>query len=194
MKKNHLLLASLVVVSIACTRSENTESAATSGTGTSTMDTGAAGNAQSNATANPNLDTNTAGNMNSAESYQPGQKNVSGDMVDPDPESQQLSGGATGAVSQNSGAQNETGKDRSQLTQNTSRNAQESRMIPMIQAAIANSNEISAQAKQTQVTSQNGQIYLKGTAANDAEKSKIEQIAKQVAGNNTVVNQLTVQK
>lgn len=62
-----------------------------------------------------------------------------------------------------------------------------------VQAAISQDSSVSHNAKLTvQVTARNGTVTLTGNVANEAEKAKIESIAKGVNGVSNVNNQLTV--
>lgn len=78
--------------------------------------------------------------------------------------------------------------------QETGRTTADAEMVRKIRAEITSNTDLSTRAHNVKVINQNGQIYLKGPVANMMEKSKVEEIAKRMAGNTAVVNQTYVEK
>ncbi len=78
--------------------------------------------------------------------------------------------------------------------QDTTRAENETEMVRRIRSEITSNSDLSVRAHNVKIINQNGQIYLKGPVANTMEKSKVEDIAKRMAGNTNVVNQTYVDK
>jgi osmotically-inducible protein OsmY len=57
---------------------------------------------------------------------------------------------------------------------------------------VASTNNFSTDAKNVKIITQNGKVTLRGPVASDAEKAQIESIAKEVAGNQNVEDDLEV--
>jgi osmotically-inducible protein OsmY len=57
---------------------------------------------------------------------------------------------------------------------------------------LLSDSSLSTQARAAQVTTQGDQVIIKGTAASQEEKSKVEEVVRQSAGNMTVDNQMVV--
>jgi len=74
------------------------------------------------------------------------------------------------------------------------RTQSETELVRRIRSEITSSSDLSIRAHNVKIINQNGQIYLKGPVANTMEKSKVEEIAKRMAGNTNVVNQTYVEK
>lgn len=158
-----------------------------------TTDAGASVNTSSNATALPGLETNTSFNFQSSSSYERGDDPIhrgtepqhgtpedtkeSANLMNED--SRSLSGGVSGSAGGES-------------LQSTTRTLQGSELIANIQTALQNNINLSESAHRIKVTSQNGQIYLRGLVENPAEKAEVEKIAKKISGNNLVINQVDV--
>lgn len=105
----------------------------------------------------------------------------------------QLSGSATaaGSAAGTSGRAMNTGSDLT--AQDTSRNAKEVELVRRIRSEITDTKNLSMRAQNIKVINQNGQIYLKGPVANATEQTKVEQIAKKMAGNTAVINETYVE-
>lgn len=57
---------------------------------------------------------------------------------------------------------------------------------------LLSDSSLSTQARAAQVTTQGEQVIIKGTAASQEEKSKVEEVVRQAAGNMTIDNQMVV--
>lgn len=57
---------------------------------------------------------------------------------------------------------------------------------------LLSDTSLSTQARAAQVTTQGDQVIIKGTAASQEEKSKVEEVVRQAAGNMTIDNQMVV--
>jgi osmotically-inducible protein OsmY len=107
-------------------------------------------------------------------------------------------GAAAGAaVGSNSGrsmsSDTSYNKDNGMTAQDTARNQNETQLVQQIRSEIATNKNLSTNAHNVKIISQNGQIYLKGPVADANEKEKVAEIAKRVAGNTTVINQTTIE-
>lgn len=164
-----------------------------------TTDAGVSVNPSSNATSAPGIETNGYFNFQSDSSYHRGDDpihrgsqaaggNESEHLMNED--NRALSGSASSELSRDEATENV--KDRSQVTQYTSRTLESTEMIETIQNEIRNNINLSEGAHNTKITAQNGQIYLRGIVENNSEKATVEKIAKRIAGNNLVINQLDV--
>jgi len=105
-----------------------------------------------------------------------------GASSDQDNRNDRLSGGTT------------AGSSAGGLTaQDTARNANETELVRKIRSQITDNKDLSMRAHNVKIINQNGQIYLKGPVANASEQSKIEAIAKKMAGNTAVINETYVE-
>lgn len=92
-----------------------------------------------------------------------------------------------------SGSSSMSGATTSGATaQEMNRNQQDVELVRKIRSEITSNKDLSMSAHNVQITSQNGQILLRGPVANANEKMKVERIAKRVAGGNNVVDQTTI--
>ncbi|GEM_PF-5554238 len=57
---------------------------------------------------------------------------------------------------------------------------------------LLSDSSLSTQARAAQVTTQGQEVVIKGTAASQEEKSKVEEVVRQAAGNMTIDNQMVV--
>jgi hyperosmotically inducible periplasmic protein len=78
--------------------------------------------------------------------------------------------------------------------EDTNRAENPTELVQRIRREITADDALSVNAHNVKIISQSGQIYLKGPVNNMTEKSKVEAIAKRMAGNTNVVNQTYVQK
>lgn len=99
---------------------------------------------------------------------------------------------ATGAAT--TGAATAGGAAAGYTAQDTNRNANDVEIVRRIRAEIANTSDLSMRAQNVKIINQQGQIYLKGPVATTNEKSRVEEIAKRMAGNMNVINQTYVEK
>src|SRR5215470_12835687 len=86
-------------------------------------------------------------------------------------------------------------RDRSRETQTSGDQSNSSADLKTTQAirqALMKDGELSTTAKNVKVITENGQVTLRGPVKNVQEKSKVDQLAKSVAGGAHIVDQLDV--
>jgi len=86
-------------------------------------------------------------------------------------------------------------RDRSGETQTSgdqSNNSADLKITQAIRQALMKDGELSTTAKNIKVITENGQVTLRGPVKNVQEKSKVDQLAKSVAGGAHIVDQLDV--
>jgi osmotically-inducible protein OsmY len=86
-------------------------------------------------------------------------------------------------------------RDRSKTapTADQAKNAPNDRdIMQKIRKAVMGDKSLSTYAHNVKIISQNGKVTLKGPVRSDEEKSKIEQMATEVAGAGNVTDQITV--
>jgi hyperosmotically inducible protein len=76
--------------------------------------------------------------------------------------------------------------------QQTARTQKETQLLQKIRREITANRDLSLNAHNVKIISQSGQIFLRGPVDNANEKMKVEEIAKRLAGNTTVINQITI--
>jgi len=76
--------------------------------------------------------------------------------------------------------------------QDTSAQKSETEMVRKIRSEITDNKDLSVNAHNIKIISQNNQIVLKGQVADANEKMKVEEIAKRFAGNTKVLNQTMI--
>ena len=86
-------------------------------------------------------------------------------------------------------------RDRSSETQTSgdqSNSKDDVNTTAAIRRAVVKDNSLSATAKNVKIITANGTVTLRGPVKNDAEKTKIAELAKSAAGNAKIDNQLEV--
>jgi len=102
------------------------------------------------------------------------------------------------AIAQDTAAADNTRKnerDRSgeTTTSGDQSNSQEDvKITAAIRRAVVRDNSLSATAKNVKIITANGTVTLRGPVKNDAEKTKIGELAQSAAGNAKINNQLGV--
>ena len=102
------------------------------------------------------------------------------------------------AIAQDTAAADNTRKnerDRSgeTTTSGDQSNSQEDvKITAAIRRAVVRDNSLSATAKNVKIITANGTVTLRGPVKNDAEKTKIGELAQSAAGNAKINNQLEV--
>lgn len=102
------------------------------------------------------------------------------------------------AIAQESPASDNTRKnerDRSGETQTSgdqSNSSQDTQITAAVRRAVVKDNSLSATAKNVKIITANGTITLRGPVKNDAEKTKIAELAQSAAGSAKIDNQLEV--
>jgi len=76
--------------------------------------------------------------------------------------------------------------------QDTSAQKSDTEMVRKIRSEITDNKDLSVNAHNIKIISQNNQIVLKGQVADANEKMKVEEIAKRFAGNTKVLNQTMI--
>ena len=86
-------------------------------------------------------------------------------------------------------------RDRSGETQTSgdqSNSKEDVNTTAAIRSAVVKDHSLSATAKNVKIITANGTVTLRGPVKNDAEKTKIAELAQQAAGNAKIDNQLEV--
>ena len=86
-------------------------------------------------------------------------------------------------------------RDRSSETQTSgdqSNSKDDVNTTAAIRRAVVKDNSLSATAKNVKIITANGTVTLRGPVKNDAEKTKIAELAQSAAGNAKIDNQLEV--
>jgi osmotically-inducible protein OsmY len=102
------------------------------------------------------------------------------------------------AIAEQSPAADNTGKnerDRSGETQTSgdqSNSSQDTQTTAAIRRAVVKDKSLSATAKNVKIITANGTVTLRGPVKNDAEKTKIAELAQSAAGSAKIDNQLEV--
>jgi osmotically-inducible protein OsmY len=102
------------------------------------------------------------------------------------------------AIAQESPASDNTRKnerDRSGETQTSgdqSNSSQDTQTTAAVRRAVVKDNSLSATAKNVKIITANGTVTLRGPVKNDAEKTKIAELAQSAAGSAKIDNQLEV--
>jgi hyperosmotically inducible protein len=102
------------------------------------------------------------------------------------------------AIAQDTAAADNTRKnerDRSgeTTTSGDQSNSQEDvKITAAIRRAVVRDNSLSTTAKNVKIITANGMVTLRGPVKNDAEKTKIAELARSAAGNAKIDNQLEV--
>jgi len=102
------------------------------------------------------------------------------------------------AIAQEDPASDNTRKnerDRSGETQTSgdqSNSSQDTQTTAAIRRAVVKDNSLSATAKNVKIITANGTVTLRGPVKNDAEKTKIAELAQSAAGSAKIDNQLEV--
>ena len=102
------------------------------------------------------------------------------------------------AIAQESPASDNTRKnerDRSGETQTSgdqSNSSQDTQITAAVRRAVVKDNSLSTTAKNVKIITANGTITLRGPVKNDAEKTKIAELAQSAAGSAKIDNQLEV--
>jgi osmotically-inducible protein OsmY len=102
------------------------------------------------------------------------------------------------AIAQESPAADNTRKnerDRSGETQTSgdqSNSSQDTQTTAAIRRAVVKDKSLSATAKNVKIITANGTVTLRGPVKNDAEKTKIAELAQSAAGSAKIDNQLEV--
>jgi osmotically-inducible protein OsmY len=96
--------------------------------------------------------------------------------------------------SQQSAAPDNTKSNQQQdaTAQQQTNSAADLQMTQQVRKALMQDNSLSTYAHNVKVVTQNGQVTLAGPVRSDAEKQAVEAKAKEVAGKDNVVSQLTV--
>lgn len=111
-----------------------------------------------------------------------------------------LSGGATAGSDSETAAGSAAGTSGKTIklgnegtVQDNARTRQELTLEDRIKTALREDKNLSNKAKQVKVLRNHGQIHLVGSVANSSERSRIESIAKQKAGNTIVINKTQIE-
>lgn len=94
-----------------------------------------------------------------------------------------------------SDAQTQSGGSNPNVTDSTSKGDMAYKDVEItgkIREKIVGEDDLSIQAKNIQILTENGQVTLKGIVKSQAEKSSVDKIAKSVVGPAQVVNQLVI--
>ena len=86
-------------------------------------------------------------------------------------------------------------RDRSSETQTSgdqSNSQEDVKITAAIRRAVVRDNSLSTTAKNVKIITANGTVTLRGPVKNDAEKTKIAELAQSAAGNAKIDNQLEV--
>jgi osmotically-inducible protein OsmY len=88
---------------------------------------------------------------------------------------------------------NERDRSGETTTSGDQSNSQEDvKITAAIRRAVVRDNSLSATAKNVKIITANGTVTLRGPVKNDAEKTKIAELAQSAAGNAKIDNQLEV--
>lgn len=100
------------------------------------------------------------------------------------------SGTTTGTV----GTMTDTAGTGTQTDQVQGATSGDERITQNIRQQIGNQYNSTTTAQSVSVTTTNGAVVLRGSVQSQAEKTRIESIARQAAGNNRVTNEITVRQ
>ncbi len=86
------------------------------------------------------------------------------------------------ALAAGTGAKGSAATTTTTSTDTASTPTSDARMAQQVRDALAKETALSSQAKTLRVSSNNGSVTVSGTVANEQERSKVESVARQAAG------------
>lgn len=112
----------------------------------------------------------------------------------------QAAGGSSGQSQDQSYGADNTGRNKMEqgdVRQNAGDQSNASDAVDLtarIRQAITADDSLSMDAHNIKIITENGKVTLRGPVASEAERRKVEAIAKKAAGSQTVINKLDVKK